>query len=139
MTEEELGRRRLARWVWLAGFVVAAVILFIAYLRMSRTYPATSDGADQALQAWDMLHGNLLLHGWTIADVTYSTTEVPQYMLIELVLGNFGRGVHHVRDGPAVQQQVAVQHVPGLQGLVRAVRGSGIGPREPEETEEQGD
>ena len=58
MTEEELRRRRLARWVWLAGFVVAAVVLFIAYLRMSRTYPATSDGADQALQAWDMLHGN---------------------------------------------------------------------------------
>src|SRR5207342_3860209 len=87
----------------------------------------------------DMLHGNLLLHGWTIADVMYSTTEVPQYQLDEHVLGNFGRVVRHVRDGPAVQQQVAVQHVPGLQGLVRAVRGSGIGPREPEETEEQGD
>ena len=87
MTEEELGRRRLARWAWLAGFVVVAVVLFIAYLRMSRTYPATSDGADQALQAWDMLHGNLLLHGWTLGDVTYYSTEIPQYALIELVRG----------------------------------------------------
>src|SRR6185312_202382 len=87
MTEEELGRRRLARWAWLAGFVVVAVVLFIAYLRMSRTYPATSDGADQALQAWDMLHGNWLLRGWTMGDVTYYPTEIPEYALVELVRG----------------------------------------------------
>src|SRR5262245_31954782 len=86
-TGEDPKGHRLVRWAWLAGFAVAAAVLFIAYLRMSWTYPATSDGADQALQAWDMLHGNWLLHGWTIADVTYYTTEVPQYMLIELVRG----------------------------------------------------
>ena len=85
-TGEEPNGNRLARWAWLAPFAVAAVVLFIAYLRMSRTYPVTADGADQALQAWDMLHGNWLLHGWTIADVTYYTTEVPQYMLIEMTV-----------------------------------------------------
>ena len=95
MTEEELGRRRLARWAWLAGFVVVAVILFIAYLRMSRTYPATSDGADQALQAWDMLHGNWLLRGWTLGDVTYYSTEIPEYALVELVRG-LGADVVHI-------------------------------------------
>src|SRR5215475_7258850 len=95
MTEEELGRRRLARWAWLAAFAVAAVVLFVAYLRMSWTYPVTADGADQALQAWDMLHGNVLLHGWTIADVTYYTTEVPQYLLIVLVRG-LGADVVHI-------------------------------------------
>src|SRR6476646_4244941 len=95
MTEEELGRRRLARWAWLAGFVGVAVVLFIAYLRMSRTYPATSDGADQALQAWDMLHGNWLLRGWTMGDVTYYSTEIPEYALVELVRG-LGADVVHI-------------------------------------------
>ena len=100
MTEEEPGRRRLTRWVWLAGFAVAAVVLFIAYLRMSRTYPATSDGADQALQAWDMLHGNWLLHGWTLGDVTYSTTEIPEYALVEMVRGLGADVVHTGAPSP---------------------------------------
>ncbi len=46
-----------------------------------------SDGASQALQAWDMLHGNLLLHGWSLSDVSFYTTELPEYMLVELVRG----------------------------------------------------
>ena len=95
MTEEERGRRNLARWVWLAGLVVVAVVLFIAYLRMSRTYPATSDGADQALQGWDMLHGNWLLRGWTLGDVTYYSTEIPEYALVEMVRG-LGADVVHI-------------------------------------------
>jgi len=94
MTEEEARRRRRARWAWVAGFAAAAVVLFVAYLRMSGTYAATSDGADQALQGWDMLHGNWLLHGWTIADVTYYTTEVPEYALVELFRGLRADVVH---------------------------------------------
>ena len=30
-----------------------------------------------------MLHGNLLLHGWTLSDTSFNTTELPQYMLLE--------------------------------------------------------
>ena len=84
---EESQGSRSPRWAWLAAFAVAAIALFLCYLRFAGTYPTDTDGSDQALQAWDMLHGNLLLHGWTIADVTYYTTEIPQYMLIELVRG----------------------------------------------------
>jgi hypothetical protein len=73
---------------------VVAVVLFVAYLRLSRTYAATSDGADQALQGWDMLHGNVLLHGWTMGDVTYYTTEIPEYALVELFRGLRGDVVH---------------------------------------------
>ena len=69
-------------------------MLFFAYLRLSRTYAATSDGADQALQGWDMLHGNWLLRGWTMGDVTYYTTEIPEYALIELFRGLRGDVVH---------------------------------------------
>src|SRR5690348_2161270 len=94
-TGEEPNGSRLAVWAWLAPFAVAAVVLFIAYLRMSRTYPVTADGADQALQAWDMLHGNWLLHGWTIGDVSYYTTELPEYVIVEKILG-LGPVVLHV-------------------------------------------
>jgi hypothetical protein len=131
MTEEELRRRRLARWVWLAGFVVAAVVLFIAYLRMSRTYPATSDGADQALQAWDMLHGNVLLHGWTLGDVTYYSTEIPQYAFIELVRG-LGADVVHIGGASTYTLLVlaagllARGRATGREGLIRLLVAAGI-------------
>src|SRR6201985_1752472 len=131
MTEEELGRRRLARWAWLAGVVVVAVVLFIAYLRMSRTYPAPSDGADQALQAWDMLHGNWLLRGWTMGDVTYYPTEIPEYALVELVRG-LGADVVHI--GGAITYTVLVLaagllargRATGREGLVRLLIAAGI-------------
>lgn len=62
-------------------------MLFFAYLRLSWTYPLNSDSANIELMAWDMLHGNVLLHGWSLSDVSFSTTELPQYALLEAVLG----------------------------------------------------
>ena len=130
-TEEELGRRRLARWAWLAAFVVVAVVLFIAYLRMSRTYPATSDGADQALQGWDMLHGNWLLRGWTLGDVTYYSTEIPEYALVELVRG-LGADVVHIAAAITYTLLVltagllARGRATGRDGLIRLLVAAGI-------------
>jgi hypothetical protein len=77
-----------------ALFAAAGVVLFLCYLRMSSTVPANSDGAANALQAWDMLHGNLLLRGWQLSDVSFYTTELPEYMLVELVRG-LNSGVVH--------------------------------------------
>jgi hypothetical protein len=76
--------RRLA---WTAGLAVATGALFLAYLRLSNTYPENSDQANLGLQAWDMLHGNLLLHGWVLSDVSFFTTELPQYTLLEAING----------------------------------------------------
>jgi hypothetical protein len=77
--------------VWVLGVIAA----FACYLRLSRTRAVNSDGAGQALQAWDALHGNLLLRGWSLGDVSYYTTEVPQYMLVELLRG-LNQDVVHV-------------------------------------------
>jgi hypothetical protein len=77
----------LRRLAWAAGLAVATVALFLAYLRLSNTYPENSDQANLGLQAWDMLHGNLLLHGWVLSDVSFFTTELPQYTLLELING----------------------------------------------------
>src|ERR1700730_17412381 len=87
------GRLRLTRgagmreFAWPTVIVVTAVVLFLCYLRLSMTQAVTSDGASNALQAWDMLHGNPLLRGWTLTDVSFYTTELPQYMSIELLRG----------------------------------------------------
>ncbi len=79
------GARRAAAWT--AAALVAGAALFAGYLGQSRTASVGSDGASQALQAWDLLHGNLLLRGWWVTDVSFYTTELPQYALLELVRG----------------------------------------------------
>ena len=92
------GRRasaRTARAAAIAATAVGGALLFLGYLRISWTVAATSDGAAEALQARDMLAGNWLLHGWTIGDVSFYTTELPEYVLVEAIRP-FGVGVIHI-------------------------------------------
>jgi hypothetical protein len=55
---------------WIAAACVGGVLLYAFFLRISLSSPMDSDGANNALQAWDMLHGHLLLHGWLIGDAS---------------------------------------------------------------------
>ncbi len=71
-----------------AGLVaLAAAVLFFCYWRQSQAASLSSDGSSNVLQAWDMLHGNLLLRNWWVSDVSFYTTELPQYMLIDALIG----------------------------------------------------
>jgi hypothetical protein len=81
------GRPIRRRWRNVALWALGAVAAFACYLRLAETRAVNSDGAAQALQAWDMLHGNPLLHGWQLIDITMYTTELPEYMLVELARG----------------------------------------------------
>jgi hypothetical protein len=85
-------RRRLLASAAAAGVLA---LLFIAYLQVSRTYPENSDESNTLLMAWDMLHGNVLLHGWYLSDVSFYTTELPQYAMLERLLG-LHTGTAHV-------------------------------------------
>ena len=76
-------RPPLAATAWIAG----GAALFACYLRISFTGHVTSDGANNALQAWDMLHGHLLMHGWIIGDATYYTFDLPVLMVTEIFFG----------------------------------------------------
>ncbi|MGD0936730.1 MAG: hypothetical protein ABR922_19435, partial [Streptosporangiaceae bacterium] len=130
------GRRRNAqgrslRWLWAAGLAVAAVLLFAAYLRLSNTYPEDSDQANLGLQAWDMLHGNLLLHGWSLSDVSFYTTELPQYMLVELLRGLNSDVVHLAAAmtytlATLLAALLAKSTATGRQALVRVLIAVGI-------------
>ena len=73
---------------WRAAAVAAGIVLlFYCAQRVARQVSVTSDGAGMVLESWAMLHGNLLLHGWNLSDVSFYTTELPEYMLVELVRG----------------------------------------------------
>ena len=88
VTGQRASRARVVRRA-LAAIAVggAAVGLFACYLRVSATFTTGSDGASNALEAWDLVHGNWLLRGWTLTDVSFYTTELPEYALVELVHG----------------------------------------------------
>ncbi len=110
---------------------LTVAVLFVLYWRLSLTTSVTSDGAANALQAWDMLHGNLLLHNWWVSDVSFYTTELPQYMLIEAVLG-LGPWVVHVAAAMTYTLLVVLAallakgHAQGKAGLARALLAAGI-------------
>ncbi len=123
--------RRGHRVAWLAGCAAACVLLFGCYLRISQTAAVNSDGAANALQAWDMLHGNVLLHGWWLSDVSFYTTELPEYMLVELARG-LSPGVVHVAAavtytlGVLLAALLAMGRAGGRTGLTRALLAAGI-------------
>jgi len=125
------GGQSARRWAWPAGYAVAAIVLFLCYLRISGTQAVTSDGASIALQAWDMMHGNWLLTGWRLADVTFYTTEVPEYILVELLRG-LGPADVHVSAAITYTLLVllagllAKGHKTGREGLIRVAIASGI-------------
>jgi hypothetical protein len=42
-----------------------------------------------------MLHGNVLLRGWPVSDVSFCITELPEYLVLDMVRGP-GPDVVHV-------------------------------------------
>ncbi|MBV9451805.1 MAG: hypothetical protein JO345_38545 [Streptosporangiaceae bacterium] len=117
---------------WSAAVAAVAAGLFTAYLEQSArgTY-VNADGASNALQAWDMLHGNLLLHGWALADVSFYTTDLPQYMAVEAIRG-LGPDVVHICAALAYTVLVllaawlAKGRATGGEGATRALIAAGI-------------
>ena len=111
--------------------MVVAVVLFAAYLLQSRTIPAGPDGASIDLLSWDMLHGNPLLRGWWVADVTFYTTELPQYMLLESARG-LNADLAHLGGAMTYTLLVLLAaflargRARGAAGVVRAVTGGAI-------------
>lgn len=120
-----------SRWYWPLAFVVSGLLLFVAYLHQAWTTNVNSDGAGNALQAWDMLHGNVLLRGWTVTDISFYTIQLPELMLAEALHG-LTPGVLHITS--ALNYTLVVLGVAilargdqrGRAGVVRALLGAGI-------------
>lgn len=120
-----------ARLAWGAAVLLTGAGLFTAYLLQSRTTGADSDGSSIAIQAWDMLHGNALLSGWWLGDVSFYTTELPEYMLVEAIRG-LGPDDVHVCAALTytllvlLAAMVARGRATGRAGVVRALLAGGI-------------
>jgi hypothetical protein len=82
------------RWRAAAAWAGGGLALFAFFLRISLGSRVDSDGANNALQAWDMLHGHVLLHGWWIGDATFYFFELPLNAITELLFGMGNLAVH---------------------------------------------
>jgi hypothetical protein len=125
------GRRRRARVWWAGATAGIAAVLMLCYLRIAGTVPVLSDGAANALQARDMLHGNLLLAGWWVTDVSFLTTELPQYALVIAAAGLRPEVVHICAAITYTLLVLLVAYVArgrasGAEAVVRALVAAGI-------------
>ena len=119
-------------WLWWLGVTAgAAVVLMYCYLRIAGTVPVLSDGAANALQAREMLHGNLLLHGWWVTDVSFLTIELPEYALL-IAVGGLHPEVVHIGAAMTytllvlLAAYVARGRARGAEAVVRALVAAGI-------------
>jgi hypothetical protein len=80
-------RRRPRRWWSAAAWAGSGIVLYALVLRISFGGRIDSDGANNALQAWDLIHGHLLLHGWLLGDATFFFFELPLIGVVQLMFG----------------------------------------------------
>ena len=123
--------RRHPRLLWVTVTVSIGLVLFWCYLRQAQTYQLNADPAGQAVQAWDMLHGNLLLRGWWLGDVSFYTVELPLNMIIEAIIGLRPVEIHILAAliyaaVVVLAALLAKGSARGREGVVRALLGGGI-------------
>jgi hypothetical protein len=114
------------RWLAAAAWAAGGLVLFAFFLRISFSERVDSDGANSALQAWDLVHGHLMLHGWVIGDATFYAFELPLNGVVQLL---FGVGIPAAHIGSALTYLIVTAcavtlAVTSSRGLARAVRGA---------------
>jgi hypothetical protein len=125
------GFRRHPRILWGASLATAGIVLYFCYLRQAQTYELNSDPAGQALQAWQMWHGNPLLRGWWLGDISFYGVELPLNVLIEKVGGLRADDVHILAAlvytaVVLLTALLARGTARGREGVVRALLAGGI-------------
>jgi hypothetical protein len=113
-------------------FAVAGVLLYFLYLAQASRTGFGSDGAVIAQQGWDMLHGNLLLHGWELPDIAFYTIEIPEFAALEWLRGGLDPWVISSLEAlnltivVLLAALVAKGRATGREGLIRALIAGGI-------------
>ena len=123
-SDDHRGPAPVRRWPAVVIFTLGGIALFAVLLRISYSLVVTSDAANNVLQASDLLHGDLLLHGWIVGDATYYTFELPVFVLAEAIFG-VGSVVPHVASAAVyvlvIASAVALARI-GSRGMGAAVR-----------------
>lgn len=123
--------RRHPRILWVAGFTTVGLVLYFCYLRQAQTYELNSDPAGQALQAWQMWHGNPLLRGWWLGDISFYGVELPLNVIVEMINGLRPDEVHILAALVytalvLLTALLARGDARGKEGVVRALLAGGI-------------
>jgi hypothetical protein len=119
-------------WKWLAGLAVAGAVLFFVYLHLALRHGFGADGAVLEQQAWDVLNGNPLMRGWTVADIAFYTIEIPELAVLEWLHGGISPVVLSVAEAlnftvlVLLVALVAKGRATGREGMVRALVAGGI-------------
>jgi hypothetical protein len=91
---ETKSRTRRSRLRAALAYLVAGLVLWAVYTRLSMTSALNSDSANILLMGNDLLHGNLVLHQWFSSDVSFYPTELVQYALLIAVFGLHAQTAH---------------------------------------------
>jgi hypothetical protein len=105
VTSARPGVNRAWWWAGASVFLLVLVVLFDAYLHLSKTYMENSDEANILLMAHDMLHGNFFLSGWNTSDVPFITTELPE---IAVLVGLFGLHLNTAHIAAALTYTIVI-------------------------------
>jgi hypothetical protein len=119
------------RRAWIIGTLLAAAVLMFCYLRIAGTTQVNSDGAGLVWEASSILHGNVLLHGWWATDVSFYTTELPEYVIVTAFAGMRPEVVHICSALTytllvLLAAFVARGRARGAEGVIRALLAAGI-------------
>ena len=119
------------RLAWIVGTLLAAAALMFCYLRIAGVTQVNSDGSGLVLEASSVLHGNVLLHGWWATDVSFYTTELPEYVAVTGLAGIRPEVVHICSALTytllvLLAAFVARGRARGMEGVVRALLAAGI-------------
>jgi hypothetical protein len=93
-TSDRPSHQRARERLGLLGLTVACSGLAVLYYRQSLTAPFNSDGAGNVLQSQAILQGNWLLRGWWSSDVSFYSTELPEYAVVTAIRGLSPNVVH---------------------------------------------
>jgi len=113
-------------------FLAAGVVLYVLYLAQARRTGFGADGAVIGQQGWDVLHGNVLLHGWELPDIAFYTIEIPEFAVLEWLRGGLDPGVIASLEAlnltivVLLAALVAKGRATGREGAVRALIAGGI-------------
>jgi hypothetical protein len=117
--------------MWAASLALAALVLFLCYLRNAQIVGPSSDSAAISLQAWQMWHGNPILSGWWLSDECLYAVDLPVQAVIQMFAGLRPGGIHlqAAVEYTAVVLLAALLargRARGREGIVRALLTVGI-------------
>jgi hypothetical protein len=79
--------------------IVLFLTMLTAFTKFARTQPTNADGLSAVLEGDAIRHGNILLHGWTLSNVSFYTTDLWMYAL---AIASRGFSPVLARDVPAL-------------------------------------